>query len=56
MSARQAVPKQDELFNLKTDPAETTDVYAANADRAAQLKAALSAARNRGFTRPGAGN
>jgi hypothetical protein len=43
------------LFNLKTDPAEATDVRAANADRAAQMRAALAAARERGFTRPGAG-
>jgi len=51
----QAGALQDELFNLKTDPAEATDVRAANADRAAQMRAALAAARERGFTRPGAG-
>jgi arylsulfatase A-like enzyme len=48
-------PKQDELFDLKTDPAETIDLCATNSDRAAQLKAALTAARDRGYTRPGAG-
>ena len=53
---KSAATKPDELFNLQADPAETTDVRATNTDRAAQLKAALTAARDRGFTRPGAGN
>jgi arylsulfatase A-like enzyme len=53
---KQAAAKQDELYNLKADPAEATDVRAANADRAVQMKATLTAARDRGFTRPGGGN
>jgi hypothetical protein len=39
---------------LKTDPAETTDVLAANAQRAAELKKTLVLAREKGYTRPGA--
>lgn len=46
-----AAPKQDELFNLKDDPAETRSLTAANADRAAQMKQTLTTARNQGFTR-----
>jgi len=34
---------------------ETADVRAANAERTAQLRAAMVAARDRSFTRPGAG-
>ena len=49
-------PKQDELFLLKADPAETNDVIAANAERAAKMKQLLAESRDRGFTRPGAGN
>lgn len=44
----------DELYNLKDDPKEERDVAAANPDRVAEMKKALRAARDRGFTRPGA--
>jgi arylsulfatase A len=50
-----AAPKQNELYNLKDDIAETKDVFAANADRAAQMQKVLSEARDRSYTRPGAG-
>jgi arylsulfatase A len=43
--------KRDELYNLKTDPAETKDVAAEHGDLVKQLKAQLVAARDRGFTR-----
>jgi arylsulfatase A-like enzyme len=49
-------PKKDELFNLRDDPSEATNVIAANADIAAKMKNVLVEARKRGFTRPGAGN
>jgi arylsulfatase A len=49
-------PKQDELFNLKDDPAETRSLTPANADRVAQMKKYLNEARSRGFTRTGAGS
>jgi arylsulfatase A len=52
---RNAASAQDELFNLKDDPAETKNVLAANAELAARLKKALIEARGRGYTRPGAG-
>ena len=51
--ARKA-PQHDELFNLKDDSAEATNVHAAEADRAAQMKKQLTDARDHGFTRPGA--
>ena len=47
-------PKHDELFNLKDDPSETNDVSSTHADQVAKLKRLLSAARDRGFTRPDA--
>ena len=46
----------DELFNLKEDPFETKEVSAANAARVAKLKQRLVESRDRGYTRPGAGN
>ena len=46
--------QQDELFNLKDDSVEATNVLAAQADRAAQMKKQLTDARDQGFTRPGA--
>jgi len=52
---RAAAARHDELFNLRDDPAETKDVAGANPDRAAAMKKALVQARDRGFTRPGAG-
>lgn len=51
--AKQAGLK-DELYNLREDPSETKDLAATNAERVAQMKQALTAARDRGFTRPGA--
>jgi arylsulfatase A-like enzyme len=53
---RQIAPKKDELFNLRKDPAEETNVAAHNAERAETMKKMLVEARDRGFTRPGAGN
>jgi len=50
-----AAPRDDELFNLKDDPAETEDILAGNSELAAKMKKFLSEARDRGFTRPGAG-
>lgn len=47
--------RQDELFNLKTDPDESSNVRAANAELAAKMKQLLNEARARGYTRPGAG-
>jgi arylsulfatase A-like enzyme len=44
----------DELFNLREDPAEQHDVAADNAALVASMKQRLSAARDQGFTRPGA--
>jgi len=48
-------PKQNELYNLKEDVAENNNLIAANADRAARIQKILSAARDRGYTRPDAG-
>ena len=48
-------PIQNELYNLKEDVAETNNLIDANADRAAQMQKVLSEARERGYTRPGAG-
>src|SRR5262245_44210995 len=53
---RQAAPKKDELFNLQDDPAEATNVAAKNKDRVRTMKKMLTEARDRGFTRPGAGD
>jgi arylsulfatase A-like enzyme len=52
---RRAAPKADELYNLHDDPAETKNVIAANRERAEKMKKALVEARERDFTRPGAG-
>lgn len=49
-----AGPRRDELFNLRDDPDETTDVWAAHPERAAAMKKTLVESRDRGFTRPGA--
>ncbi len=49
-----ATPKEDELFNLKDDPAETQNVLAANTEIAAKMREFLSAAREQGYTRPDA--
>ena len=48
--------QQDELYNLQNDPAESKNVFAENAERAAKMKRRLEEARQAGFTRPGAGN
>lgn len=53
---KNSAQKQDELFNLKDDPSEANDVLAANAELAAKMRKALVEARDRGFTRPGAGH
>jgi len=45
----------DELYQLASDPAETSDVHAKHLERAATLKKLLVNARDRGFTRPDAG-
>jgi arylsulfatase A-like enzyme len=50
-----AALRNDELYNLKDDPAETKDVRAANTELAAKMKKILSEARDRGFTQPAAG-
>lgn len=50
-----AGPKDDELFNLKDDPAEANDLSATHAEQVALMKRILAAARDRGFTRPDAG-
>ena len=49
-----AAAHSDELYNLRDDPAEAKDVYAANRDRAAAMKKILAADRDRGSSRPGA--
>ena len=48
-------PKQNELYNIKEDVAETNNLIDANADLAAQMQKILSEARDRGYTRPDAG-
>ena len=45
----------DELYNLRDDPAEKHDVAADNAAIVVSMKQMLSAARDRGFTRPEGG-
>ena len=45
-------PKQDQLFNLKDDPAENTDLYSGNPKLALKMKQTLAQSRDRGFTRP----
>ena len=52
---RRKVQRRDEIFNLKEDPSETTDQLKGNQQRAAKMKELLIEARDRGFTRPGAG-
>ena len=47
--------RTDELYQLATDPAETTDVRSAQLERVAATKKLLVTARERGFTRPDAG-
>lgn len=47
--------RTDELYQLATDPAETTDVRSAQLERVAAMKKLLVTARERGFTRPDAG-
>ena len=46
-------PKQDELYNLRDDPAETSDVYTAHPELAAKMKELLRQSRDQGHTRPG---
>jgi arylsulfatase A-like enzyme len=48
-------PKKNELFNLRNDPSEAANVVAAHSKIATKMKNALIEARDRGFTRPGAG-
>lgn len=52
---KQSASQGDELFNLKDDPAEASDVAAEQRSLAAEMKRRLQQARNDGFTRPGAG-
>lgn len=52
---RKTASKPDELYNLRTDPAESRDVRAEHAERAAKMKQFLKQARERGYTRPGGG-
>jgi len=47
-------PQQDELFNLKSDPGEQTNVFAEHQEIASSLKRRLDEARQAGLTRPGA--
>jgi arylsulfatase A-like enzyme len=50
---KQAAAADDELFDLKQDPAETTNAIAQHPEVAAKLKRLLVSARDQGFTRPG---
>ena len=50
-AARKRAPKEDELYNLGTDPAETKDVHAANAELVAKLRKLLIESRDKGRTR-----
>jgi arylsulfatase A len=52
---KNAGKQHDELYNLKTDPAETKNVLADNTELAAKMKKLLSQARDQGFTRRGGG-
>jgi arylsulfatase A len=52
---KRAASRQDELYNLKEDPAEAGNVASANADRAATMRTFLTESRDRSYTRPGAG-
>jgi arylsulfatase A-like enzyme len=49
-------PREDELFNLPSDPAEANNVLAANAERVARMKEFLREVRERGYSRPTARN
>ncbi len=46
----------DELYDSKTDASETKEVLTPNTALAAKLKKFLAEARDKGYTRPGAGN
>ena len=48
-------PKADELFDLAADPSETNNIASGNSEQATGMKRRLVEARDRGFTRPGAG-
>jgi hypothetical protein len=52
---KQAKPRGDELYNLKTDPYETQDVRSGNQKRATAMEKLLVTARDCGYTRAGAG-
>jgi arylsulfatase A-like enzyme len=51
---KKSAPQHDELFNLKDDPSESSDVAAQNSTITADLKRRLQQARQNGFTRHGA--
>jgi arylsulfatase A len=53
---KKAAPQRDELFQLTSDPAEARNVMTGNEAQAARLKKLLVQSRERGFTRPGAGD
>lgn len=53
---RTASHRRDELFNLREDPAETSNLIAANRELAARLKKLLVESRDWGFTRPEGGS
>lgn len=50
-AARLKAPIQDELPDLATDPAETSDVHNAHPEVVARLRKLLAEARDRGHTR-----
>jgi arylsulfatase A-like enzyme len=52
---KRMAPKKNELFNLRNDPSEAANVVVAHSEIATKMKNALVEARDRGFTRPGAG-
>jgi arylsulfatase A len=52
---KRMAPKKNELLNLRNDPAEAANVIATHTEIATKMKNALVEARDRGFTRPGAG-
>jgi arylsulfatase A-like enzyme len=51
-AARNREAKQDELFNVATDPAETTDVHTRHPEIVTRLRALLASTRNAGRSRP----
>jgi arylsulfatase A len=53
---KKAGQQKDELYNLKSDPAEAKNVITDNTELAAKLKKLLVEARDRGYTRADAGN